>query len=289
MDQCLQDKHYLIVCEIGPVRDFSESSRKTIDFWGASFLFSYMMAEVAKKVKQQGARIILPYLDDNPMITGKGSVFCGSVPDQLFILVDGDKKEAIKEILNSAISKIIAIIIEKINSRILTQNLAGEDVAGEIRNFFNFFYIVHEIAKPEPSEDEFQDAEKKIKYRSMLHPFNQLDGQICLGKWNKCSLCGDRQSIHKILRRRRQGPDEEEHICGVCLIKRYLKLIGQDMVANLVQPDYDSTSDIAAIPVERHYSALIRNDNVSAESKDKLKKDIRCADVRHFRRAVECR
>jgi len=272
MDQCLQDKHYLIVCEIGPIREFTSNNRKTIDFWGASFLFSYMMAEVAKKVKQQGARIILPFLDDNPMITGKGSVFYGSVPDQIFILVDGDKKEAIKEILNSAISEIIAIIIEKINSRILTQNPAGKDVAAEIRDFFNFFYIVHEIAKPEPSEDEFQDAEKKIKYRSMLHPFNQFDGQICLGKWNKCGLCGDRQSIHKILRRRRQGPDEEEHICGVCLIKRYLKLIGQDMVANLVPPDYDSTSDIAAIPVERHYSALMTSGNVADENKDNLKK-----------------
>lgn len=35
----LSTKNYLLICEIGPIGEFVKETRKTVDFWGASFIF----------------------------------------------------------------------------------------------------------------------------------------------------------------------------------------------------------------------------------------------------------
>jgi hypothetical protein len=265
--------YFLLICEIGPIGDFTRNSRKMIDFWGASFFFSYVMAEIARKMTEAGASILLPYLTGNPMITGAGEVRFGNIPDQLYLLFDGTKRAGIKTILKEAPAKAIKKLIDEVaKSGILkTGESLNEDTIPDILKFFNFFYVLHGISAVTPTHEEFIDAERKIRMRAAMRPFNQLTDTASLKKWEKCNLCGDRKSVHEISTIEKHGNKyDTERMCGVCLLKRYLKNIIKEIVTNTVVPDYDSTSDIAAIPLKRHYSDLTKSESLTEESKKEL-------------------
>lgn len=248
-------KHHLLICEIGPIYDFTRQSRKTVDLWGASFLFSYLMAEVARTICRKDGRIFLPYLDDNPMFLEDGEVTCGSVPDQIYAVFDKSEREAIEKALKD-------IIVTTIKEKIIPHLSVAAGVSfsdtnkSEIQDFFNFFYIIHEITGDKPTYDEFIEAERKIKLRAAFRPFEQATSSSSINKWGKCNLCGDRKKIcDKKIEKKPKELLDTERICSVCLLKRYLPNIAKELNANIKAPvkeeHYKSTSDIAAIPITR--------------------------------------
>lgn len=253
-------KHYLLICEIGPVFDFVRHCRKTKDYWAASFLFSYFMAQVANRVEAEGAEVFLPYLKDNPMVTGKGNIDAGSVPDQLYFLLNAENKEKIRVLLKTVIKNIIDYLKPKIEEAIKEKERKTVFLnAGEVNEFFNFFYIIHPIKKDHPTHeeyyDEFIEAERKIRMRAAFRPFEQSTSSLPINKWEKCNLCGDRKKVHEI-----EKIDSDstflsvERICSVCLLKRYLPEAAKDINVNIIAPTgdyrYESTSDIALRPIK---------------------------------------
>lgn len=279
-------KHYLLICEIGPIYDFVRHSRKTVDFWGASFLFSYFMSEVARDIKNNGGDIFLPYLDNNPMYLGSGTITCGSVPDQIYATFTDSHRSNIENGLKTVIEKVIKIIAPKVKSMAGQKGkLEGVLDCGEEKDFFNFFYIIQEIKDIQPTYDEFIEAERKIRMRYALRPFNQIIGNNIIAKWHKCTLCGDRKRIYSIVVDKDAGLYNKEHICSVCLLKRFLpeavKSIFSGSAVEIKEPHYKSTSDIALSPIKEcmntaeaddeiimTYKALIKACEQESEEKD---------------------
>lgn len=253
-------QNYLLICEIGPIYDFVRQSRKTVDFWGASFLFSYFMSEVARDIKDNGGAIFLPHLDNNPMRAGSGTITCGSIPDQIYAtFTDTDRQRSnIENRLKTVLEDVIKAIAPKVEA--VAVAVAGHKgrrhdalFPGEVKNFFQFFYIIHEINGIEPTFDEFVEAERKIRMRYAIRPFRQITGNDSIAKWEKCSLCGDRKRIYSIVVDKGAGLYHEEHICSVCLLKRFLPEAVTSIfsgAAKIKEPQYKSTSDIALSPIK---------------------------------------
>lgn len=159
-------KNYLLICEIGPIYDFVRQSRKTVDFWSASFLFSYVMSEVARDITSNGGAIFLPHLDNNPMYAGSGTITCGSVPDQIYATFTDSQRSTIENRLKTVLEDVIKVIAPKIEAMARQKDSRLEGlVHSEIKNFFQFFYIIHEINGIQPTFDEFVEAERKIRMR----------------------------------------------------------------------------------------------------------------------------
>ncbi|MBT9174943.1 MAG: hypothetical protein DDT22_00609 [candidate division WS2 bacterium] len=262
--------HYILICEIGPITEYLQESRKTIDFWGASFIFSYMMAEVAKKIEELEGIIFLPYLKDDPLVSGKGrvtgnnvqgierKVSSGTVPDRIYAIINEKQKEEIPHALKTVVPETIQKILEgfKKDKSFDTINL---DI-NEATEFFNFFFIFHEIKSNKPGHQEFLEAEKKIVMRYALRPFEKTS-PIEIKKWEKCDLCGKRKKVYDIQKDYTPGAmfHNIERICSVCLLKRKLheiipKLLDDE--TKFIEPKYKSTSDIAAIPLNAHLEKL---------------------------------
>lgn len=249
-------QNYLLICEIGPIYDFVRQSRKTVDFWGASFLFSYFMSEVARDIKDNGGAIFLPHLDNNPMRAGSGTITCGSIPDQIYAtFTDTDRQRSnIENRLKTVLEDVIKAIAPKVEAVAGHKGRRHDALfPGEVKNFFQFFYIIHEINGIEPTFDEFVEAERKIRMRYAIRPFRQITGNDSIAKWEKCSLCGDRKRIYSIVVDKDAGLYHEEHICSVCLLKRFLPKAVTSIfsgAAKIKEPQYKSTSDIALSPIK---------------------------------------
>ncbi|KAB2835994.1 MAG: type III-B CRISPR-associated protein Cas10/Cmr2, partial [Candidatus Brocadia sp.] len=280
-------KNYLLICEIGPIYDFVSQSRKTVDFWGASFLFSYFMSEVARDITNNGGTIFLPHLDNNPMYAGSGTITCGSVPDQIYAtFTDTDSQRSnIENRLKTVLEDVIKAIAPKVEAMAGQKGKRLEDlVHGEVKNFFQLFYIIHEINGIQPTFDEFVEAERKIRMRYAIRPFTQTSGSDSIAKWDKCSLCGDRKRIYSIVVDKDAGLYNKEHICSVCLLKRFLPESVKSIfsgAAKIKEPQYKSTSDIALSPIKacidtadadneikETYHTLIKACELASEEKD---------------------
>lgn len=250
----------LLVCEIGPIFDFVRRSRKAKDYWAASFLFSYLMCHIAKFLSQYGT-IIRPNLDIdlmfNDSLRGERKVKAGSIPDQLYVVIPAEKKDEIKQKLEEEFEKILKEIIRDVKDK------NGMDYVpismDEVCEYFKLFFIFHSIEASYPSYLEFIEAEKEIKVRSLTYCFPQQN-KPGVKKWDKCDLCGERAQVY-IVNGTAAELTERERICSVCMLKRFLyKAV--DAIA--FEPKYESTSDIAAVPINRRYSELKKKPGVEA-------------------------
>lgn len=253
----------LFVCEIGPIFDFVRRSRKAKDYWAASFLFSYLMCQIAKFLYQYGT-IIRPNLDGdlmfNDSLRGERKVKAGSIPDQLYVVIPAEKKGEIKQKLEEEFEKILKEIIRDVKDK------NGMDYVpismDEVCEYFKLFFIFHPIEASYPSYLEFIEAEKEIKVRSLTYCFPQQN-KPGVKKWDKCDLCGERAQVY-IVNGSSADLTDRERICSVCMLKRFLyKAV--DAIAS--EPKYESTSDIAAVPINKQYSELKKKPAVEANLK----------------------
>lgn len=236
--------NYLLACEIGPIVDFISKSRKTTDLWGGSFLFSHIMRKAANEIKINGGEIFIPFLPENFYETNDS----GSIPDQIFAIVSEGKRPQIKAVLTTILPSVLEEICRKIY---VEKGIETDFDPGQLTDYFYLFHIWHVIKGEKPSYDEYIVAEKKLKARMLVHKFNQLPQGNSVPKWNKCSLCGDREGIYH--RHEEAGKDEpanRENICRVCLLKRFLMTYIEKTSQGYKPQKYQSTSDIALSPVK---------------------------------------
>lgn len=245
-------KNYLLLFEIGPIYDFTRHARKTVDTWSASFVFSYIMCEAARTVKGAKGEIFIPFLDNGPLYSGNGVVSAGSIPDRIYAVVVEDVKEKVLKSLEGVITDVTNRLANKIEGALKIGTLDHN----EIKRYFNFFHVLHKIDGAEPTRGEFSEAEQKILMRSELRPFDAAASTAEIDKWDKCSLCGDRTFVH-VLEGDKGVPFSDEKICSVCMLKRYLPDVVESIVPNIdKRPRYQSTSDIAAIPLKNHMTSF---------------------------------
>jgi len=223
------------------------------------------MAEAAKAIKNAGGEILIPYLDDNPLLTGTGDVNCGSVNDQIYAVFETHNSDNIKITLSSIIGETLKSIVEKINNHEHFKKVVID--LNEILRFFNFFYIFHPIKNETLTFEEFKAAEKKIKARASFQPFEQLKPEE-IPKWQKCNLCGHRKSVYEIPVDKNAGYFNKERICSVCLLKRAFPLIAPTLIKNMQgKPQFLSTTRIAAQPIISRLRQLLKQERSDQLSK----------------------
>lgn len=76
------------ILSITPVQEFVGQARRTRDLWAGSYLLSWLSAQAMAAVKEAGGEIVMPQVDDDPMIrllihrNGVTPPVVGSLPNQ---------------------------------------------------------------------------------------------------------------------------------------------------------------------------------------------------------------
>ena len=203
------------------------------------------MRNVADFIKRSGGTVIRPLLEEN---TTRAAA--GSIPDQLYAVIPDEKKQEFQEGLIKEFHAILENIVRDVKKNNgMNSVLINMD---EVHQYFNFFFIFHPIVAAYPSYPEFIEAEKKIKIRSLTDCFAQQN-EPDVKKWDKCDLCGERKQVH-IVNDLAAVLTDKERICSVCMLKRFLFKAVESIA---VEPKYQSTSDIAAVPINEQYREML--------------------------------
>ena len=89
---------YVLVVSVGPVQSMIASARKSRDLWSGSGLLSELAKACALSLKQQGAELIFPAIDDVALLQADSELSVGNKIQSVITTQDQD----IKEIVNSA-------------------------------------------------------------------------------------------------------------------------------------------------------------------------------------------
>lgn len=252
---------YQTIFEIGPIFHYVRNSRKTMDVWGSSFLFSYLMGRVANKIveleKSKVEDVIKrPMLINDPLYKWisenklpKEGIAAGSIPDQIFCVHQNkDLPENIKnefqKILEELFKKCQSTLNTKYNSIISNNNQNNALIKSQLSDYFRLFFVT--VEKKE--EGNWEKLEKAIASRGRMFSFDSYkDENNQVGsKKEKCSLCGDYKSVLILKNSRRNNKDE--HLCAVCTIKRGLLESYKDEIK---LEKFHSTTSIAAKIVKK--------------------------------------
>lgn len=250
-----------VIFEIGPISDYLQATRKSRDLWGASFLFSCLMAEVAKaivkneidsfnyvsdmgKVKDVIKR---PSLENDQLFktafTGDfKSVEAGTIPDQLYCeLKKDDTIKVAKKAFATAIESLFKEAEELVRQRFKIQNNGGgvnaSLIKAQLLSYFRLFHVQSDKA-------DFDELEKAAFTRSRIFEYNETLDNVnqVTDKYHRCMLCGDRKAviILKDVRAGKQKPNEP--LCAICTLKRGLL----DSLKQEKTKTFPSTTAIAA-------------------------------------------
>lgn len=91
--------HYLITLSVGPVQGFIASARRSRDLWSGSWLLSELSKACAKNLKDNGATLIFPFIENDADLA-KNSDF--SVGNKIQAIIEADNLEQLNSIINSA-------------------------------------------------------------------------------------------------------------------------------------------------------------------------------------------
>jgi CRISPR/Cas system-associated protein Cas10 (large subunit of type III CRISPR-Cas system) len=248
---------YKVLFEIGPIHQTLSASRKLRDYAGASFLFSYLMALMAKKIMVQeigpdkknilenvNSVIKRPFLSKDPLFdrildTTKPAVLTGTIPDRIYcMLTRKEIIETIKPEFQAELWNILVKCLKPLEKAKINNSLAKS----QLDNYFRFFFITSES-----SQDKFMDEDDCaagtrsdiFEFAHHMDAINTVDS-----KDDKCSLCGDRKKIVSLENTLRNG--RPEHLCAVCLLKRRFLHKHKSIIA---QSNFESTTDVAALAI----------------------------------------
>ncbi|MHB2148300.1 type III-B CRISPR-associated protein Cas10/Cmr2 [Calditrichota bacterium LG25] len=260
-------KFYKAIIEIGPIFDYVYATRKARDLWGASFLFSYLMGEVAHFLDKNGVTILRPALQNDQLYaaiknrSGDFSlVHAGTIPDSLYCeLQDPD---VLKE-LDSHFQTILHDLLEKAKKRMsefyggksIQDNIDFQDLndkmaeEAQLNDYFRLFYVYSDTK-------DFDELEQASFSRGRIHEFpNTKDETNTVGnKYERCLLCGDRKQVVIIKNLRPDKNFTDEPLCAICAIKRSMfGLIKKEQA-------FSSTTKVASVKakeaLEAHFHSL---------------------------------
>lgn len=90
---------YLITFSVGPVQTMIAAARRSRDLWSGSWLLSELAKACAKSLKEQGADLIFPFVQDEALLK-ENSTF--SVGNKIQAVVKVDNQDALPIIINNA-------------------------------------------------------------------------------------------------------------------------------------------------------------------------------------------
>ena len=232
---------YKAIFEIGPIFDYVQSTRKTRDLWGASFLFSYLMGICAKAILENeipgfsfaahggkiSAIISRPSLKGDILFkaifnAGLKDVQAGTIPDLLYCQLEKKNtpqkvKAAFENELDSLFKKAKTKVEEYYQSDFENNDKSGLIAFEQLKEYFRLFYVTGET-------EDFDELEQIAYSRSRIFEFNETKDSVNTtnNKYDRCLLCGDRKKVItlKNIRPGKNKPDEP--LCAICTLKRGL-------------------------------------------------------------------
>ena len=134
---------------IGPIYKTLKNARKTREFWGGSYLFSYMMKQIIKEIKKTKAEIILPFSDNIKIKEKRFDVLndkyeAGLFPDRLIVKEnDNCNFSKIQDIIKDVENEVKNEVVREINIHFeLKEN---ENPNLYFKNFFRIYSVQREF------------------------------------------------------------------------------------------------------------------------------------------------
>lgn len=148
-----------IAITIGLIIDTISAAKATRELWSSSYMFSYLMKGIARKLKQGGSReFVLPYVDDENLFSSAGDrpakyrSGAGVFPDRLiFKAAGGDSKESIEQLIGEVIGEFAGQVAGKLK---LTAEGQVKAVRDYIIDYIQTDVVVVDLGKsPKPILD----------------------------------------------------------------------------------------------------------------------------------------
>lgn len=246
---------------LGPVQGFVSQARRTRDFWGGSFLLSYLtgQAMMALLNANYSNKIVYPVIRDSNneykdkllkaidtyQKTGKKDFpMTGSIPNRFLAqVVDKSCGQMCVEAVQSAWQALAQEIWDKYVSPIADLGCGTEDIwKRQINGFWEMSWVFGKNS---------DTLDRRKNWRSHIPPEEPGDKCTLMGNWQELSgyvRIADRSKqdrFWKTLGDRTLGEDirKDERLCSIALVKRLFPHVLMD---NSVR--YPSTPYLAAVP-----------------------------------------
>lgn len=158
------DSNTYTAASIGPIVSTLDAARKTRELWGASYLFSYIMRETVKKLRN-GHTVLLPYYDlDEEWMNEDGA---GVFPDK--IIVEGDIK--IKEEYTTVIKETSQKMASWLTHAAKTK-LDARQMEKYLLQFFRFVEVTFPCASNENIVDKATTLIDARELQSVIIPYD---------------------------------------------------------------------------------------------------------------------
>ena len=152
---------YLVVLSIGPVQSMIAAARRSRDLWSGSWLLSELAKACAKSLKEQGATLIFPYVEDAALLK-MNSEF--SVGNKIQVVVEANNTDELVQIINQAKKATQARFLHEADASLEQLRHATDDIRQEIWDTQKASYLEMQSAwaKIDTSDhDGYKQAIKK--------------------------------------------------------------------------------------------------------------------------------
>lgn len=248
---------HLMIFSVGPVQEFIATARRSRDLWYGSWMLSELSKAVAKAVYNHSGELIFPSPTEQDALDPSSKFIS---PNKIVAIIEGDPQS----VVNDKEKGIYQAVVDRLNA--LWQD-ARDRVKGNIHDglakeqvddLVEFYWV------SVPLNDDYSKsrdmAEHLLAVRKTTRDFAKREGN----NHPKSSLDGSRESvIPKGEYPERTDSDEAkkkkiEELYRIYHARRGEQLSGVDLLKRLGQrkgePDFPSTSDIAALPFVLRYN-----------------------------------
>lgn len=167
---------YLVMLSIGPVQSMIAAARRSRDLWSGSWLLSELAKSCAKSLKEQGANLIFPYVD-NASLLQMNSDF--SVGNKLQVIIEANNTDELIQIINQAKKATQARFLHEVDASFTQLSHATDDIRQDVWNAQknNYLEIQSAWAKIDTSKNDgykhaIQKASSALAARKATRDFS---------------------------------------------------------------------------------------------------------------------
>ncbi|WP_372053179.1 type III-B CRISPR-associated protein Cas10/Cmr2 (plasmid) [Tistrella mobilis] len=276
-----------VILSITPVQEFVGQARRTRDLWAGSYLLSWLSAQAMAAVKEAGGEIVMPQVDDDPMIrllihrNGVTPPVVGSLPNQFTArLPVGVGPEICREAVQGAWRKLAEAVWCKFVKPVKELSNFHDLSAVWTQQIEGFWEIAWVVVPPVGGEDGRQTLKRAgdlLRRRKLWRSHLLPDEYATLGRegGDHCQLMPDWRELSGYARsghateqdafwaelRERAGDTvqlaEGERLCAPALVKRLFPILMPNVLRDKIGwvPGNDS-GRICSWPSTRYMAVL---------------------------------
>ncbi len=140
---------------IGPIYKTLTSVKATREIWGASYIFSYIMKKIIKKLKKSGKEFIIPYTDDsNDSKMFEHGQEVGLFHDRFIFKAESDDSEGDLEEVEKIKNKVLEEIAEEMTN--VVREKEQNKIYEFLKKYFQIYFCEKEI------KGDYKEVNKEI-------------------------------------------------------------------------------------------------------------------------------